>query len=186
MYLLYTDKDENFKCSIGLEGASLTETKARLILNSSKAILLYEGSVDTNGECSIPIKKLKSLLEEGTEGTMKLEVIAEDTLFSPWEDSFKVQTSKQVTVEVKSNDKPIVKENKIKVKVKYNNPEPVKNKEIKHSDAILEILRKKGVTKSNIKENINSASRIIHSYIKNYKIEDTNSLFSEIISKISN
>ena len=33
---------------------------------------------------------------------LKLEVIAEDTLIEPWQSDFVVETSKKVTVEVKS------------------------------------------------------------------------------------
>ena len=122
MYTLYTDKIENFKCSIDVEGASLSETDVRLVLQSDKLNLLYEGTIDANGTCNIPIDKLKNILKEGTEGTMRLEVIAEDTFFSPWEDSFTVETNKKVTVEVLSSTKSPIKESAIKVKVNKVTP----------------------------------------------------------------
>ena len=167
MYTLYTDKIENFKCSIDVEGASLSETQARLVLESDKYNLLYEGTIDSSGKCSIDINKLKNILEEGTEGTMRLEVIADDTFFSPWEDTFTVKTNKKVTVEVQ--DKTPIRENKIKVTV--NTPAKAEEKSIikeenVHSEVVAKLLKAKGINKNNLEENINTTSRIVHNYVK--------------------
>ena len=118
MYTLYTDKSEDFKCNIGVEGADISKTTARLVLENNNVNLMFEGTVDKSGNCIIPIKKLKNILPEGIEGRMKLEVVADDTFFSPWEDSFLVKVNKRVTVEV-ANDtrKSTIKETKIKVQV---------------------------------------------------------------------
>lgn len=193
MYTLYTDKVENFKCSIDLEGASLDDTKVRLVLENSKLNLLYEGEVDSSGNCTIPISKLKNVLKEGTEGTMKLEVIAEDTFFSPWEDDFKVATNKKVTVEVLSNSKDTIKESKVKVKVDYKQtPKKVvkestkKVEEIKdHSSILSKVLEKKGINKQNITENIDSVSKVIHKYTKIYKISNQSDLLVKVLDKIN-
>ena len=63
-YKLYTDKTETFKCKIHLEGAELTEAKSRLVIESPKFNLLFEGTIDKNGNCEVPIKKLKNVLKE--------------------------------------------------------------------------------------------------------------------------
>ena len=55
---------------------------------------------------NIPPPKL-SILPEGTRGKIKLEVIAEDTRFIPWEDRFLVKADKKVYVQIKEQ-----KENK--------------------------------------------------------------------------
>ena len=193
MYTLYTDKVENFKCSIDLEGASLDDTKVRLVLENSMLNLLYEGEVDSSGNCTIPIGKLKNILKEGTEGTIKLEVIAEDTYFSPWEDDFKVTTNKQLTVEVLSNSKDTIKESKVKVKVDYKKPtEKVIKESTKkvenvkdHSSIISKVLEKKGITKKNITENIDSVSKILYKYTKLYNIDNQNDLLVKVLSKIN-
>ena len=193
MYTLYTDKVENFKCSIDLEGASLDDTKVRLVLENSMLNLLYEGEVDSSGNCTIPIGKLKNILKEGTEGTIKLEVIAEDTYFSPWEDDFKVTTNKKLTVEVLSNSKDTIKESKVKVKVDYKKPtEKVIKESTKkvenvkdHSSIISKVLEKKGITKKNITENIDSVSKILYKYTKLYNIDNQNDLLVKVLSKIN-
>ena len=102
MYKLFTDKSELFECDIKLEGASLSKSKARLVVETSDYSLLFKGEINSNGKCEIPIRKLKGLIDENTTGNIRLEVIAEDTFFTPWESDFEVDASKKVTVEVKS------------------------------------------------------------------------------------
>ena len=119
MYKLFTDKTELFECNISLQGASLKKSKARLVVETPEYSLLFNGSISKSGKCEIPIKKLKGLIDEDTTGNIRLEVIAEDTFFTPWNSNFEVETSKKVTVEVKTQTtkKPIV-EAKVKVKEK--------------------------------------------------------------------
>lgn len=205
MYTLYTDKIENFKCSIDVEGASLSETDVRLVLQSDKLNLLYEGTIDANGTCNIPIDKLKNILKEGTEGTMRLEVIAEDTFFSPWEDSFTVETNKKVTVEVLSSTKSPIKESAIKVKVNkvtpiveevvdndHQPPPPAKKqvvKEVKkldpHSTLILRLLEKKGINQTNISENLDVANKLVTNYSKKYNINNPNQLLITVLNNVN-
>lgn len=118
MYKLFTDKPEVFECNIQLEGASLKNSQARLIIESEDVNLLFNGSITADGKCTIPIKKLKNLLESNTKGEIKLEVIAEDTYFVPWKSNFVVEASKKVTVEIKSQDAAnIIAESTPKVQV---------------------------------------------------------------------
>jgi len=93
MYKLFTDKSELFECDIKLEGASLSKSKARLVVETSDYSLLFNGSISSGGKCEIPIRKLKGLIDENTSGNIRLEVIAEDTYFTPWESDFKVDGS---------------------------------------------------------------------------------------------
>ena len=83
MYPLYSDKPNLFECSIQLEGCSLNQASARLIIESEQNSLVFNGEIDNTGACLIPVKKLKGLVSEG--GNMKLEIIADDMYFSPWE-----------------------------------------------------------------------------------------------------
>ena len=117
-YKLYTDKQEIFECNIFLEGASLTKANSRIIVETQDLKLMFEGTIDKDGNCKVPIKKLRGLVSEDTKGTMKLEVIAEDTYFLPWESDFEVDTAKKIKVEVKQQSKPLVKSSKPKMVVK--------------------------------------------------------------------
>ena len=133
MYKLFTDKAELFECSISLQGASLKKSKARLVVETPEYSLLFNGTISKGGKCEIPIRKLKGLIDEDTKGNIRLEVIAEDTFFTPWESDFEVDASKKVTLEVKSQStkKPIV-ETKVNVKIKEE--KEIQDYKIKISD----------------------------------------------------
>ena len=109
------------------------------------------GSVDKDGNCKVPIKKLKGLIGENTTGNMKLEVIAEDVYFKPWESDFIVETSKKVTVEVKEqkvSNKPKIQITEIKQK-----PKKAVKKKINIIENTVKKLKNNGVTFNTIKEN---------------------------------
>ena len=119
MYKLFTDKAELFECDIKIEGASLSNSTARLVVETNDYSLMFNGKISSGGKCKIPIRKLKGLIDENSKGNIRLEVIAEDTFFTPWKSDFEVQASKKVTVEIKSqsNKKPLVETRGAKVKV---------------------------------------------------------------------
>ena len=148
MYKLYTDKQDTFECDLYLEGADLKQSSARILVETKDLTLLFPGTIDKKGNCKVPIKKLRGLLDEKTEGNIKLEVIAEDTLIEPWQSEFVVKTSKKVTVEVKSqgNKKPIRESSKPQVKIKnvknYFNPINEMVKTLKHNGITLQKVAK--------------------------------------------
>lgn len=194
MYKLYTDKSEDFKCKIGVEGTNLNETFARLVIESEDVNLLFEGKIDKEGNCVVPIKKLRNLIPEGNTGKMKLEVIAEDTFFSPWEDEYEVDASKKVTVEVEQKEKEPIKENRIKVNVVTPTPQPKDNivetkkqasKSVNHGQVISKILSEQGVTLSNIKENKTKIIKTIKEYSTKHSLKtNTSTLLDEIINNL--
>jgi len=166
MYTLYTDKQELFECSISLEGASVKNSKVRLVVEADNLNLLFKGTIDSSGKCTVPIRKLKNLLEESTKGKIKLEVIADDTYFTPWESDFEVETARKVTVEVKSQtNKNTLTENKTGVTVKN----------IKVGDHIQNLSRmlvKENINVNNMSKNKDKLNNIIASYLKTNKISD--------------
>jgi hypothetical protein len=166
MYTLYTDKQELFECSISLEGASVKNSQARLIVESDNLNLLFKGTIDSNGKCTVPIKKLKNLLEESTKGKIRLEVIADDTYFTPWESDFEVETAKKVTVEIKSQtNKNIISETKTGV--------TVQNVKVgDHIQNLSKMLVKENINVHNMVSNKTKLNNIISSYLKVNKIND--------------
>ena len=103
-YHVFIDKSENFICEIELEGAQLKDTQVRLVLETENWNLLFNGEIDRNGKVNIPIKKL-SIFDEGEHGSIKMEVIAEGTVFIPWEQEFEAKRSKKVMVSFNENKK---------------------------------------------------------------------------------
>ena len=118
MYTLYSDKNNLFECDIQLEGASLSQAFARVIIEGKNLNLIFNGDISNEGNCRINLPKL-NMLKEG--GEIKLEVIADDMYFNPWNSGFELKKSKNITVEVKQPTENIIKENRAKVKVNVNN-----------------------------------------------------------------
>ena len=63
-------KKEIFECNIYLEGASLTQATSRIIVETQDLKLLFEGTIDKDGNCKVPIKKFKGLLDENSKGNI--------------------------------------------------------------------------------------------------------------------
>jgi len=179
-YKLYTDKQEIFECNIFLEGASLTQATSRIIVETQDLKLLFEGTIDKDGNCKVPIKKLRGLVGEDTKGTMKLEVIAEDTYFLPCESDFEVDTAKKIKVEVKQQSKPLVKSSKPKMVVR----------EVKHPfdpvEKVVNILHKLGVGVSTIYESKKTMIPMLKKYSTKagYK-RGAKNFIKEVIQKLS-
>lgn len=105
-YKLYTDKLNKFNCDIQIEGTSLAKSKVRLVLETNDISYMFYGRIENNGVCEVKIPKTKDFLSEGSNGLMKLEVIADDVFFEPWSSEFMVETDKKMKVSVKPKKEP--------------------------------------------------------------------------------
>jgi hypothetical protein len=179
MYKLFTDKSELFECDIKLEGASLSKSSARLVVETSDYSLLFKGEINSSGKCEIPIRKLKGLIDESTTGNIRLEVIAEDTYFTPWESDFEVDASKKVTVEVKSQStkKPIV-ETKVNVKVKDEKPTLT---EKDHIVNLFKLLIKEDINVENISYKRNALNNIVATYLQENTVRNTSKVINGVL-----
>ena len=179
-YKLYTDKQEVFECKIHLEGASLTKANSRIIVETQDLSLMFEGTIDKDGNCKVPIKKLRGLMNENTTGTMKLEVIAEDVYFNPWESNFEVDTAKKIKVEVKQQSKPLVKSSKPQMVVR----------EVKHPfdpvEKVVNVLHRQGIGVSTIYESKKTMIPMLKKYSTKagYK-RGAKNFIKEVIQKLS-
>ena len=184
-YKLYTDKQETFECDLYLEGASLKDSSARIIVETKDLTLLFEGEINKDGNCKVPIKKLRGLLDEETEGNIKLEVIAEDTLIQPWQSEFVVETSKRVKVEVKSQQKPKQQEDEWMI----GKPRVVVTEVKNHFDPvnqIVETFEKKGITLSKVIQNKKTIAPILENYSNKVDYQGgTKKFIREVIQKLS-
>ena len=175
MYKLFTDKSELFECDIKLQGASLNKSKARLVVETQDYSLMFNGSISKGGKCEIPIRKLKGLIDEDTTGNIRLEVIAEDTFFTPWESDFEVETSKKVTVEVKTqtSKKPIVE-----AKV------TITNSEQQHVINLLKLLIKENINIENISYKRNKLNNVVATYLKENPIKNTEKIIDGVLKRL--
>ena len=181
MYKLYTDKQETFECDLFLEGADLKESSARILVETKDITLLFPGKINEDGNCKVPIKKLKGLLGEDTTGNIKLEVIAEDTLIEPWQSEFVVETSKKVTVEVKSqgNKKPIKESSKPQVKIKN-----VKN-HFNPINTMVKVLKENKITLTKVAKDKKRIVSILENYSNKIGYKGgTKKFIREVIQKL--
>ena len=163
---LYTDKSEIFECNVSLEGASIKNSKLRAILKFNDKNLMVEGKINSNGKGKIVFPKLNNISEDGEVGKMELEVIAEDAYFQPYEETFKVETSKKATVEV-LNKKSL----KPKIVVEKITPEK----------ELLNLLKELGITKKTLIENKSRLSKVLYNY---YKETNINEGFDKFLQKV--
>ena len=186
-YKLFTDKQEIFECNIYLEGASLTQATSRIIVETKDLKLLFEGTIDKDGNCKVPIKKLRGLVSENDKGTMRLEVIAEDTYFEPWNSDFIIDTSKKINVEVKGQENS--KTESITENKKSQKPKMVVTK-VKHPfnpvDKVVNVLHKQGVGVSTIYESKKTMIPMLKKYSTKtgYK-KGAKNFIKEVIQKLS-
>ena len=120
MYKLLKDKNNEFQCEIKLEGANINNATARLFLEADGAEYSFKGEIDGD-KCTIPMGKLKKFANLLESGKIRLEVLADDTLFVPYESNYQLEAEKKVTVEVKQ---PTHTPSKPVMEVKVNTPAP--------------------------------------------------------------
>jgi hypothetical protein len=175
MYKFYQDKTEDFIIKdIRVTGASLSKTKARLVLENEEYNLVFNGEIDESGRCVIPVPKLK-ILSENLKGNLKVEVIVEDdSIFVPYKDTFEIGVSRKVTVEVAKQDKAVISESKKKVTVVVESKKQEKQEIHEHKavNVICKIFEKKGINLLNMKGN-KEVPTIISEVIKHFKVKDT-------------
>ena len=189
MYKLFTDKSELFECDIKIEGASLSNSSARLVVETSDYSLMFNGTINPAGKCKVPIRKLKGLIDESNKGNIRLEVIAEDTFFTPWETDFEVQASKKVTVEIKSQSpkKPIVETTgpKVKVtKVKKVKKTSISESEKRHILNIMKLLIHENVNINNLSIKKDKLNKVIATYTQFKPINESSK--SKVINGVLN
>ena len=191
-YILYTDRKENFSCDIALEGARITEAFARIILETNELSYVFNGQIDGNGKCRIPIRPLKGLMEVRDMGKMVLEVVADDTYFQPWESEFVVDAHKKlavkvneqshpskakISVSINNNKKKVIKETKkapVKKKKVLKETKPIK-KRLTMNRAISEMgimLRKNNINVTNFSKHKQNATYLFTEYFTKNKISN--------------
>jgi len=180
-YILNNDRQEDFECILALEGASLDDSSARVLLEVGDTILMFKGSINEGGKCQVPIKNLRKIFPKEVSGKMKLEVIAEDTYFSPWEEDVTIKPARSITVETVQFNKEPEKPKMKMVEVKQKKPEP-------NIEELCESLKKQGFTKQVIYRNKAKAipvlGRVIQEYYKSLDTKPEKGITKTILEKL--
>jgi hypothetical protein len=184
MYKILLDKNKLFECNIEIQGASSDNTQVRLVLETEDFSISFKGQIE-NGKVKVPISKLKNILKENYKGNISLEVIAEDTFFVPWKETYETETHRKVEVFF-NKEKEVIKETKkptVSVKLTPTSPNS-------HSDNILYILKENRISFKDIQKNTRILTEIVSTYClhKNMDIKKDikkiENIFSDVIKKI--
>jgi hypothetical protein len=146
MYKLLKDKNNEFQCEIKLVGANEKTAKVRLFLEGTGCEYSFNGTIDGT-RCRVNLGKLKNFTNLMESGKIRLEVVADDTLFVPYESTYELEESKSVTVEMiqpeqttkKAMVEVRVEESKPVQKPIVKNQKPIIKKEVKKLNPINEI-----------------------------------------------
>ena len=113
-YTIYVDRDTVFECDVSIKNASIKDSSARLIIESDDVNLVFFGNI-TKDTITVPIKSLKKYFTESDKATIKLEVIVENNVVTPWESELIFENYNKIEIkEIKNvKTKPLVE---IKVK----------------------------------------------------------------------
>ena len=80
---VHLDEENELRFNVTAEGTDATASvKSRMVLESSKMDLVFEGTAIPGGEVSVIVPSLKGILNEGIYNT-RLEVIVDDRIFTP-------------------------------------------------------------------------------------------------------
>ncbi len=172
MYTITLDTAKNFECTLKIQGASLNKSKVNLVIESNDMDIRCRGTITEKGKVIIPVKKLKGILEENTKGKMYLEVIAEDSYFTPYKTDYITEVSKKVNL----------KEN---IKITEVNQTVTADVSTNHPENIINILKENNVDIFDISHK-SKASQLIQSYIvkNNIRQQEYNQLMEQILSQL--
>ena len=148
-YKIYLDKEGTFECEASIKNASYKNSSARLIIESEDVNLVFFGSVDKN-TITVPIKSLKKYFTENDTAKIKLEVIVENQLVTPWESEVQFDNYNKVEIKEIKNVKqsPLVE-----IKVKEEQKEIVVEKQQSVENAKQNLLRNLNEEIKKIKSN---------------------------------
>jgi hypothetical protein len=196
MQKFYRDKSKRFECNVSVDGAKISETKARLVLEfPNQRNLLFYGNIQENGKCEIVVPALKEIDE--CEGTAILEIIAETTYFESWTDDFTLDTNKKVTVEMVEKKGASIEEKTITPHIKIiTKSEPEKpvlenvtdSPELDDVDKLSDFKKYIKTNKINLSETIKSKEKYLQLLVnykkkKSLKKNDIMELHDEIVSQ---
>jgi organic radical activating enzyme len=162
-YILYTDRKEDFVCEVDVKNASLKNSTSRIILETDDISYVFNGHIK-DGKCTVPIRKMKGMLNEGDRGTMKLEIIVEDVYFSPWSSPFVVNTEKKMSVKVMEQ---IEKKPTVIVKEVVMPKKSISIVERAAND-LQKMLSESKISKTNIRKQKKLTKEIFNSYFKEH------------------
>jgi len=172
-YKIELDKASTFECNIKVEGASLKKTKVNLIMESDDFSLKFKGDIDEDGKITVPLSKLKGVIDENKKGNLYLEVIADDTYFTPYETEYITEMSKKVeVVSVKNKKTPVLAETRQPKVTVQNVKDSKSNLILEHTKTIAHQIISSKLNISNSKDK-SKILEIVLNYLHKHNINES-------------
>jgi hypothetical protein len=169
---LYNDSSNRvFKIRLNVEGVENEELQVRMVLNFTKHNRSYIFYAQNEEDLYILTIPPMSEVHQDS-GNMHIEVIANDTIFKPWEDEFIVKNKKKIEIANVATDE--VATNKAKLEFEISSEDSEDNKE-SHEEASIETeeIKKPFNISTMPKKDINEEfDQIFNKKSKNFKTFD--------------
>ena len=103
---VHLDEENELRFNVTAEGTDATASvKSRMVLESSKMDLVFQGTTIPGGEVSVIVPSLKGVLNEGLYNT-RLEVVIDDRIFTPLQLTANFKQSVKVMAEAVVTRRP--------------------------------------------------------------------------------
>jgi hypothetical protein len=63
--VFYTDQANKFNCTIKVNGASITEAQARLVLDFGDKSIMHRGTIDADGNVKVALPAIRENYQSG-------------------------------------------------------------------------------------------------------------------------
>lgn len=132
---------------ISIAGVEERDIQARFFLNMNEMSIVFPAKID-NGVITFNIPQLdnvKNGLNEGDLYDAKIEVLADETILTPWEGQVKIKRPMEVKIKMTEMRKAI---DNLKLDIKIKNPKlKVKKIEEKVEEKVEEVIKEKKKSK---------------------------------------
>jgi hypothetical protein len=149
--VLITDTQNELTFNLKVEGSTLKDTKAFLTFQTKGKNLQLPVNISETGACKVEVPS--NLLENKQTGTMLLEVITKNTVFTPWSEKFIYHNEVKPAKTIQENKKKQTKvDNKL---VMESVSKLVKSKNFKKLDAEQQKIVTESLVKTILKPKVN-------------------------------
>jgi hypothetical protein len=102
MITIKEHENKHFSFKLEVNGADLKNTSARLIFEGKTKNHLFPVNINNTGLCEYQV--MFNDINTLKEGKVYLEVLANDTYFKPWEDTYRIETTPKPIIRLEENN----------------------------------------------------------------------------------
>jgi len=98
MVVFHKDKVDTFTCKVNVQGSTIDKCVPRIVLSFNNGItMMFEGIINNFSIAEIKIPEIPA--PDLMRGCVRLEIIVEKALLTPWQDEFVLKNALSVGIE---------------------------------------------------------------------------------------